>query len=87
MKILKQALCGTLLSNDCLVVIESGDGEIKIEIESSVKESFGDQIEKVIKEKLAEMQVTSCHLKIDDKGALDYTIKARVEVAVNRANE
>ncbi len=69
------------------MVIESGDGEIKIEIESSVKESFGDQIEKVIKEKLAEMQVTSCHLKIDDKGALDYTIKARVEVAVNRANE
>ncbi len=87
MKILKEALCGTLLSNDCLVSIEPGDGKITLFIESIVKDAFGEQIEKVILEKLAEMDVTSCQLKIDDKGALDYTIKARVEVAVNRANE
>ncbi len=87
MKIVRQSICGTLLSNDCLVAIEPGDGHITIQIESIVKDAFGDQIEKVIKEKLAEMEVTSCRVKIDDKGALDYTIKARVEVAVNRANE
>lgn len=87
MNIKKQAICGTLLSNDCLVAIEPGDGDIKIQIESVVKEAFGDQIEKVIKEKLRDMNIKSCHLKIDDKGALDCTIKARVEVAVNRSNE
>lgn len=87
MEIKKQALCGTLLSNDCLVTLKPGDGDIKIILDSIVKDSFGEQIEKVIREKLEEMQVSSCLMTIDDKGALDYTIKARVEVAVNRANE
>ena len=87
MEILKQAVCGTLLSNDCLLMIGPGQGHIRIEVESSVKESFGDQIEKVIREKLEELGVTSCNLSINDKGALDYAIKARVEVVVNRSNE
>lgn len=87
MNIKKQAICGTLLSNDCLVAIEPGDGDIKIQIESIVKDAFGDQIEIAIREKLSEMNIGSCHVKIDDKGALDCTIKARVEVAVNRSYE
>ena len=44
MKILKEALCGTLLSNDCLVSIEPGDGKITLFIESIVKDAFGEQI-------------------------------------------
>lgn len=87
MSIKKQAICGTLLSNDCLVAIEPGDGEIEIQIESIVKDAFGDQIDQAIREKLNEMNISSCRLKIDDKGALDCTIKARVEVAVNRSYE
>ena len=87
MNIKKQAICGTLLSNDCLVAIEPGDGDVKIQIESIVKDAFGDQIEKAIREKLSEMNIESCQVKIDDKGALDCTIKARVEVAVNRSYE
>lgn len=86
-KIEKQAICGTLLSNDCLVTIEPGDDGLSIQIDSPVIHAFGEQIEKVIREKLKDMNVTTCKLRIDDKGALDYTIMARVEVAVMRSNE
>lgn len=87
MDIKKVALCGTLLSNDCLISIAPGKEGIELEIESPVKEAFGEQIEKTIREKLKEMGITSCLLKIEDKGALDFTISARVETVVRRANE
>lgn len=84
----KQAVCGTLQSNDCFVRITPGEEEgIVLFIESSVKESFGKQIEETIMKKLEDMGVTRCSLYIEDKGALDYTIRARVETAVKRANE
>jgi citrate lyase subunit gamma (acyl carrier protein) len=46
---------------------------------------FGDQIINVIKKKLNEMKVINVKIIAQDKGALDYTIKARVETAVKRA--
>lgn len=88
MVINKQAVCGTLQSNDCFVRITPGEGEnIQVFIESTVKEAFGKQIEETIRKKLHEMSVSSCSLYMEDKGALDYTIGARVETAVKRANE
>ena len=82
----KQAVCGTLQSNDCFVRITPGEG-IMLHIESTVKETFGKQIEETIMKKLENMGVESCSLYIEDKGALDYTIRARVETAVKRADE
>lgn len=88
MVINKQAVCGTLQSNDCFVRINPGEGEgIMLHIESTVKETFGKQIEETIMKKLEDMGVESCSLYIEDKGALDYTIRARVETAVKRADE
>lgn len=87
MVIAKQAVCGTLQSNDCFVRITSGEEGIRLFIESSVKETFGKQIEETIRMKLKDMEVEVCDLYIEDKGALDYTIRARVETAVKRSNE
>ena len=85
--IIKQAVCGTLLSNDCFVRLYPGSGEIELEIKSPVMNLFGNQIEKTILDTLHANGVTSCKLYLEDKGALDYTIKARVETAVKRSNE
>ena len=87
MDIIKQAVCGTLLSNDCFVRLYPGSGEIELEIKSPVMNLFGNQIEKTILDTLHANGVTSCKLYLEDKGALDYTIKARVETAVKRSNE
>lgn len=87
MEIRKQAIAGTLQSNDCQVRIVPGEGGIDLSIESSVMETFGKQIENTIRETLVRLGVEHCRILVEDRGALDYTIRARVETAVRRAYE
>lgn len=85
MRILKKAVAGTLESSDVLVEVEPGCGEIEIEIDSIVKNQFGDQIENVVRMVLKKFDVTDIVVYINDKGALDCTIQARTETAILRA--
>lgn len=88
MNITKVAKAGTLESNDILVmVMPNEDGGIELELESIVMKQFGEQIRKVIIDKVNEMKVENISIKAQDKGALDYTIAARVETAIKRAVE
>lgn len=85
MEISKIAKAGTLESNDILIVATPNEGGIEITLESIVMKQFGDQILDVIKKKLNEMEVKNVKIIAQDKGALDYTIRARVETAVGRS--
>ena len=87
MKIEKVAKAGTLESNDILImVMPNEDSGIELELESIVMKQFGDAIRKVIMDKLKEFGVADITIKAQDKGALDYTIAARVETAIKRAS-
>lgn len=86
MKITKAALAGTLESSDLLVKIEPND-QLKIIINSDVNKQFGQQIHQVVVTTLAQLNVESGLIIIDDKGALDCVITARVQSAVLRASE
>mgnify|MGYP000855896590 CR=1 FL=1 len=86
MKISKPAKAGTLESNDILIMVMPNDKDgIELELESVVMKQFGKQIKKTILDKVNEMGIKSAVIKAQDKGALDYTIKARVETALRRA--
>ena len=86
LKIEKVAKAGTLESNDIFIMVSPNeDGKVEIELESIVMKQFGDDILRTIKEKLDELGVESVTLKAQDKGALDYTIGARVETVIQRA--
>lgn len=85
MEIKKAAVAGTLESSDCMVTVEPGDGGIELELESDVINQYGRQIRKVVQDTLQRLDVTDAHIRIVDKGALDCTIKARVECAVYRS--
>lgn len=87
MKILKTAMAGTLESSDAQIVVEPGDGTIELNIESSVIHQYGRQIKKVVLETLERLEVTDAKVTVVDKGALDCTLKARVECAVYRSND
>ena len=50
-------------------------------------QQFGRQIEKVIRETLAELGVESALVDAVDKGALDCTVRARTAAAAYRAAE
>lgn len=84
MKILKVACAGTLESSDTFVELEPCD-TLDITIESVVEKQFGDRIESAVKEILSEYGVAGAKIRVIDRGALDCTIRARVETALMRA--
>jgi len=86
MEIKKPAVAGTLESSDCMVTVEPGEGKVDLELSSVVIRQFGPQIRKVIFETLERLEVTDAHVTVVDKGALDCTLKARVECAVFRSS-
>jgi citrate lyase subunit gamma (acyl carrier protein) len=85
MKIERPAKAGTMESNDVYIMVRPSDNGVQIELESIVMKQFGKQIEKVIRETLKELGVEDVLLVAKDRGALDYTIRARVETAIKRA--
>lgn len=88
MEITKTAVAGTLESSDISITIEPNE-ELGIEIilKSSVEKQFGNQIKKVIVDTLKENGVEKALVKVVDKGAIDYVIKARTQTAIYRAAE
>ncbi len=84
MDILKNAFAGTMESSDAYVEIMPGDGKIEIQLESVVKEQFGEEIEAAIKAVLEENEVKSANIRVVDRGALECVIRARVETAILR---
>jgi citrate lyase subunit gamma (acyl carrier protein) len=65
----------------------SEDDSLDIDITSSVEKQFDDLIRKVVADTLTELGVKSAAVSVNDKGALDCVIKARVQAAVVRASE
>ncbi len=84
MEILKSAAAGTLESSDCMVTVEPGEG-IRLELTSSVMNQYGRQIKAAVLETLDRLDVKNANVTVVDKGALECTLKARVECAVFRS--
>ncbi|NLY45971.1 MAG: citrate lyase acyl carrier protein [Tissierella sp.] len=86
-EIKKMATAGSVESNDILIMISKGEGNIHIELESVVEKQFGEDIKKVIHDTLIEEGVNDVKVIAKDKGALDFTIKARVKACIKRGVE
>ena len=85
MEIKKAATAGTLESSDCMVTIEPNDEGVEFSLSSSVIHQYGNQIRKVALETLKDLDIDNVRITIVDKGALDCTLKARIEGAVFRS--
>lgn len=84
MKIIKKAQAGTMQSSDLMVFVEPA-GELKVEIDSTVKKQFEHLIRARIDAVLVARGVTAGNIRVTDRGALDYAIEARLEAALMRA--
>lgn len=81
------AQSGTFESSDVIVLIEplpDNTGR-KIEISSSVMQQYGASFKKIVVDLLDQYEMTDIHLIAKDKGALEPTIKARLETAIKRS--
>jgi len=79
------AICGNRRASDVFVEVSLDALGIEIEIESKYKDLFGELIEKAVRDVLMEMNIGNIKVKLEDDGALDFTIRARVRTAVRRA--
>ncbi len=86
MKIVKNAVAGTLESSDIFIRVEPSE-QLEIDIESVVKDQYYKAIYQAVDEVLKEFQVANGKFSINDRGALDCVIRARMETAVKRGGE
>ncbi|MCD4820010.1 MAG: HpcH/HpaI aldolase/citrate lyase family protein [Candidatus Cloacimonetes bacterium] len=79
---------GRSIRSDCKVTIEltQSDG-LKIELISKVKDYFEESIVALAKKELEFFGIKNAKILIEDRGALDYVIAARIEAAIKQIIE
>lgn len=85
---MKTAQAGTVESMDCLVTVseaEPGTG-IALTLAGSSVARFSRAMEKAVRATLGELKINDMTVTVQDNGALDIVLKARVEAAVARLN-
>lgn len=87
MKILHESVAGTLESSDVMVSVVPHGGGIELEIHSTVGQQFFAQIEETVRAVLRDLGVESVMLRLEDKGALDCVLQARIKAALLRASD
>ncbi len=85
MEISSKAFAGTLESSDAFIEIAPGTGGLAIDVQSVVGEQFGKAIRAAVEQVLKDFGVESASIVIKDRGALDCTIRARIETAIKRS--
>ncbi len=84
--IIRAASAGSAESGDVLVRVEPC-AQTQIAVASTLYSRFGQAIEATAREVLREQGVENVKLSIDDHGALDWILRARLEIALERGGE
>lgn len=88
MMLKKTAAAGSTSSGDILVTIAPNPGGgLEIDLTSKVKLPFGDAIEATARRVLTENGIADARVELQDQGALDCVICARIQCALCRAAE
>src|SRR5674476_1265668 len=81
------AQSGTFESRDVILLTQPlpHNSGRKLEIPSTVMQQFGASFNRIVEDILNQYDMTDIHLIAKDKGALEPTIKARLETAIKRS--
>ncbi len=76
---------GKKIRSDCFVTLElTSAGGINIDLISKVKVLFGKSIIELCEKELDFFGIKNANVKIEDKGALPFVLKARIEAAIKK---
>ncbi|MBL7161930.1 MAG: citrate lyase acyl carrier protein [Anaerolineales bacterium] len=79
---------GAGIRSDCFVTLEiKASGGVEIDLVSKVGALFGDSITTLAKDILAHFGIEHAKLQINDRGALDFVLAARIEAAIKQLLE
>lgn len=87
MEIKETASAGTIDKCDCLVTVSKGEGDIKINLSSKVLYQYGDSIRNRILQTLKKLNINDITVDVEDMGAFEYVIVARLEAAIYRSQK
>ena len=87
MEIKETASAGTIEKCDCLVTVSKGEGDIKINLSSKVLYQYGDSIKNTILQTLKKLHINDVTVDVEDMGAFEYVIVARLEAAIYRSQK
>ena len=82
--LLKTASAGTLESSDCLVTASPAE-KLKLEYKGANSEIFAERTMQLVESIVKNHGLNGAGISIQDQGALEITIKARLETALMRA--
>lgn len=82
MKVIGEASAGTLNERDCIVRVKEGNG---IVVKGKTANLFDEHIKAIVQDKLYEIGIENVMVEIEENGALDYVIIARLESALSKA--
>lgn len=81
---MRMAQAGTLESADCLVTVLGAEGFV-LDYRGGNRKLFGERTRKLVSETLERFEVSGVQVTIQDQGALELVIRARLETALARA--
>lgn len=82
----KEASAGFAATNDALVTVSPQDGQgVTVELTSSLQHQFGEYLVAFVESAVRSAGYQGVRVKVIDKGAWDYALKARVVTALTRA--
>ena len=87
MLIRKESVAGTVESSDVMVYVAPAASGVSLEVNSSVGKQFVAQVRATVHEVRAQLGVTAVALKLEDRGALDCVLRARLKAALVRATD
>ena len=82
--LLNTASAGTLESSDCLVTASPSE-KLKLEYKGANSEVFAERTIRIVESIAKKHDLNGAEISIQDQGALEITIKARLETALMRA--
>ncbi len=85
MEIIEKACAGTEDKSDCLITVSKGEGKVTVHLISNVLYEYGNQIVDIIHKTLERLDINDITVDVEDRGAFDYVIIARLEAAIYRS--
>ena len=86
MQLLHTARAGTLESSDCVVTVSPSDSFV-LEYNGANSVIFAKRTEELVRGVLKKTGAENAKITIQDQGAIEITIKARLETALARASK
>lgn len=87
MEVKRTATAGSLESSDVLVTVTpAASSAVDLKIESIVIKQYGKRIRSVTEEIVKTAGIKGASVLVQDRGALECTLRARLETAIARAS-